>query len=1076
MHARGFCTAFVGIVCFLPVAPLSAATAVQPVVICRDGAWCWYQDERALVVDGRMLVGSVSGAGDVQASVLDLSRLTTTTVVLHAALEVDDHAAPSFLQRSDGRVAAFYSRHGGDTLTRYRLTSAAGGDLAQWDPEQALDAGTAATYSNPFQLPAEEGKTYLFFRGLNTDPSYWSTTNGGATWAGPLKLVDYPGRPYAKYCSDGSNTIHFVFTEAHPDEYQPTSLYHMFYRAGGLYRSDGSFITNLVDAPVTPAQATRLYDGAAATGEAWSWDVHLDRAGRPVAPYATFASRSPDDHRYRYARWDGSQWRDREIARAGTRLYSGQASYSGGICVDPEQPHVVYLSSNVNITNGGVCGTGHWEIYRGQTADGGATWTWRALTRNSTVDNLRPLVPAGHTNETTVLWMRGTYTSYTSYALQIVGLFGSNVVAGADEPPPGATGAVYRLDLNEASQPVTAAGWMPLNVPADTGAGSVTVDGVTFTTLFPTFTTRGARLRGTAAAPSPDALLGDFAFADGANATLGLALGGAGSLAAGVWEADVYIWDQTSAPGTASVGYRRNGQETVVSTNVAPAAALPAFTVRFASDGVAAYDVFVRENNTANRARLNAVELRQVAQVPYSRVVVGQAPYEYYRLSRPHGENGDTLARNTVLLDQSAPTPALTAAGTPAFAGFGASNTWANFDGAANATLTDVVTGWGSDAGAISYWTRRDATGTHAGVFARRTGGAGVFDGGTAGAIGTYTRQDGSFGFGIDNVTAESPASMLELNAWHHLAFTWQRNGAGATNGVVRAYLDGVEEAGWTNKAWTSFAVAEARFGKEIGGTSRLLRGSADELAIWTRPVSQAELLEQVWRGRTAAAVVVWSEGFHGCRVADLNGQHGWAGSPWLDVRADRPIGWTRLGGEWAYVAAGAPAEDSRAARTLGRFGIGRGGTVTVEFSGRAQPGIRSLFGVGTAAGGTLAPAVYFGADGTGLCLEVVDSHGAARTVTGAFVSAELSLLRLRLEVDVAAGTAALSYYDGDAWQAPAALQGVPLFTAEGRAAADPALWDAVELRGGLAASWDNLAIVYEPAVPPAGGTLLIVR
>ena len=66
-------------------------------------------------------------------------------------------------------------------------------------------------------------------------------------------------------------------------------------------------------------------------------------------------------------------------------------------------------------------GKRHWEIFRAVTPDGGATWTFSALTRNSTQDNLRPLIPTGGDGQQKVLlWLHGTYTAYTSYQQQIM--------------------------------------------------------------------------------------------------------------------------------------------------------------------------------------------------------------------------------------------------------------------------------------------------------------------------------------------------------------------------------------------------------------------------------------------------------------------------------------------------------------------------------------------------------------------------------------------------------------------------------------------------------------------------------
>jgi hypothetical protein len=51
----------------------------------------------------------------------------------------------------------------------------------------------------------------------------------------------------------------------------------------------------------------------------------------------------------------------------------------------------------------------HRELYRGDTVDGGKTWQWSPITANSTMDNLRPIVPQWDDPRTALVWMRGTY-------------------------------------------------------------------------------------------------------------------------------------------------------------------------------------------------------------------------------------------------------------------------------------------------------------------------------------------------------------------------------------------------------------------------------------------------------------------------------------------------------------------------------------------------------------------------------------------------------------------------------------------------------------------------------------------
>jgi hypothetical protein len=402
-----------------------------PIVLNPDGAWCWFQDERALVYDRKLSVASVDRSGDVQVTTWDFAKGALGIATLHPNFERDDHDTAGLLYREDQHLMAFYTHHdgpGGRRQMFYRVTRRPN-DAGEWEPERSFDAGVhdGFTYANPFQLREERGRIYLFWRALDFNPTWTSSDDNGVTWRPGANHIYWKKneRPYVKYASNGTGTIHFAFTEAHPDRPLRTSLYHAFYRAGNLYRSDGSFVRRLADGPVRPEEATRIYDGNAETGKAWVWDLHLDKSGRPVVVYSTHVS--PTDHRYRYARWTGSGWEDHQIAFAGKRLYAKEAYYSGGICLDPDAVGVVYLSSDVRIETGRPNASGHYEIYRGTTADGGKTWRWTALTADSRQDNLRPIVPARHPAGTFVLWFRGTYRSYVDWDTEVVAYTDANV-------------------------------------------------------------------------------------------------------------------------------------------------------------------------------------------------------------------------------------------------------------------------------------------------------------------------------------------------------------------------------------------------------------------------------------------------------------------------------------------------------------------------------------------------------------------------------------------------------------------------------------------------------------------------
>jgi hypothetical protein len=167
--------------------------------------------------------------------------------------------------------------------------------------------------------------------------------------------------------------------------------------------------------------------------------MNLDAEGEPMALYisrwnpdgstSNGSTTNPIDHRLHYARWSDQteQWETHEIARMGNRLYRGtdmsEQDYTGNAALVPGDPSTVYISTPYDPRDptGGTFTTSY-EIYKGVTADGGASWNWTAITENSVIDNLRPIVPDSHDGETTVIWFRGRYTTAHSIDAAIVGI------------------------------------------------------------------------------------------------------------------------------------------------------------------------------------------------------------------------------------------------------------------------------------------------------------------------------------------------------------------------------------------------------------------------------------------------------------------------------------------------------------------------------------------------------------------------------------------------------------------------------------------------------------------------------
>ena len=115
----------------------------------------------------------------------------------------------------------------------------------------------------------------------------------------------------------------------------------------------------------------------------------------------------------------------------GIRFYVAEDDYAGGICIDPQNPNVIYLSSNsadpfaLSLDNTAL--RDHYEIWKGVTSDGGLSFAWEPITMNSTTENLRPYVPRCNGGEECVMWYQGTYSTYTSFSGSLVGLFSTEV-------------------------------------------------------------------------------------------------------------------------------------------------------------------------------------------------------------------------------------------------------------------------------------------------------------------------------------------------------------------------------------------------------------------------------------------------------------------------------------------------------------------------------------------------------------------------------------------------------------------------------------------------------------------------
>jgi len=407
---------------------LAAVLALLPFghdhYVSRDAGWCWFADPRAIWVDGTILSGGVTSAGDVVTSDYDPKTKVAKVRVLAKGFEKDDHDNPSFLQLKDRRVLAFFSKHGGPDM--WMTERKPGGEWATTHKINANDTALKGTmdgycYPNPQQLSGEKGRIYLFWRGMNWKPSMSWSDDQGKTWAKGKMIVSPEGessgvRPYVKVAGDGRSRVDMAFTDGHPRNEAKNSIYFVRMEKGAFRHMDGTPIATFDQLPFRPNQADVIYDGKATGVRSWIWDISHDPTGNPVVVYARLPKE--DQHIYHYARWDGAKWVDHKITEAGKWFPDTPAGtterephYSGGVTLDPNDTRFVYLSRPIN---------GRWEIERWFTADGGEHWSHVGITGASKHNSIRPFVvrgkrPAGVGPN--AVWVNANrYAHYTDYA------------------------------------------------------------------------------------------------------------------------------------------------------------------------------------------------------------------------------------------------------------------------------------------------------------------------------------------------------------------------------------------------------------------------------------------------------------------------------------------------------------------------------------------------------------------------------------------------------------------------------------------------------------------------------------
>lgn len=379
--------------------PVEATITSSP-----EGGWQGLTESSAYWYNGKTYFGYVDSSGNVKINTYSDGGVLGTAFTLHAALQVDWHVSPAVLVRSDGRIFVAYSAHSGGAM--YVRLSTNAEDISAWGSETNIDSqlgGFQYTYPILFE---SGGTIHLFYRddgpGGNGEPSKWSysMSTDGATWA--AETIFYNQGTVNTYMAvdyDGTR-FDFAVTDGSADS-ENASVYH-FYRVGSsYYKSDGTLIS--ASLPLTPSSLTLVHSGASG-GARYPASI----AGNHGAPVITWPEFTAGNEDWYYASsTSAGVWTAHNVVSDGA---SGAAWVEGGFALDHGDATTAWLSRSVS---------GHYQVFRYRTGDGGATFTSVQISASAS-DDFYPFVPRNR-GRLVALWLRGTASSSTSYTLQIMG-------------------------------------------------------------------------------------------------------------------------------------------------------------------------------------------------------------------------------------------------------------------------------------------------------------------------------------------------------------------------------------------------------------------------------------------------------------------------------------------------------------------------------------------------------------------------------------------------------------------------------------------------------------------------------
>ena len=374
-----------------------------------EGAYHFLNDPRPFRADGKTFMGWTNN--DTEVVVYQFEHATTETEVVRWETDLDDgsdHNNPSLLELDDGRLVAFYDR---SSDIHYRMTSAPY-DITTFGEEQSISAND--DYATAVQLPGESDRIYQFSRsrdnGLKGTCVFRTSDDYGFSWSGATQVLpDWNWQyPYVRGDDEDDAVFHLLIT-GNPKFVETDDVMYLRYESGAFRRADGSKAADVDDLPMDAEDVDIAYDEDEAGYEARATDLRI-HGGTPYITYIRYEGSNNEQHHLVYAYFDddAGEWvsHDVTVTEPGSEPTAPDDNpwlHPGGITIDPQDETVVYVAEVID---------GVFEIRRGETADGGETWSFESVTTGSEAKNIRPQPVE---NGAGLFWMSGSFEYHDNW-------------------------------------------------------------------------------------------------------------------------------------------------------------------------------------------------------------------------------------------------------------------------------------------------------------------------------------------------------------------------------------------------------------------------------------------------------------------------------------------------------------------------------------------------------------------------------------------------------------------------------------------------------------------------------------